>query len=70
MKTLSSKEDEFSLSLKVNCLIMVVVIISVMRIITSLAVNFLRMLYHFTLTSRQRIATATVRRATIGLLLL
>ena len=44
MKTLSSKEDEFSLSLKVNYLIMVVVIISVMGIIKSLAVNFLRML--------------------------
>ena len=41
MKTLSSKEDEFSLSLKVNCLIMLVVmmmIISVVRIITTLSV--------------------------------
>ena len=46
MKTLSSKEDEFSLSLKVNCLIMVVMIISVMRMITSLTVNFLRITFY------------------------
>ena len=49
MKTLSSKEDEFSLSLKVICLIMVVVmlmIISVVRIITTLTVNFLRITFY------------------------
>ena len=42
MKTLSSKEDEFSLSLKVNYLIMVVVIISVMRIINVTGCKFLK----------------------------